>query len=324
MNEQKLRKFIFDTWQIPKSESHEHSRDVELLGKLIYEESAFPEKIDMDVVRWFAYIHDVKVGDDHADRAAMLIDNMRDSYLKELTDEQITKLKEACKGHEKKVLTDDETIQVCCDADRLEDDRTWSKKPHPIDFRTLNTDVAVILARFTYKSRISMAYMDADEKLIFEEGKYDKISDENRGWAIRYNVKMNNNISKKDLIFSPFAQFPMIEPWKKDAKVVHCKGDFPVLGICAYDVEDYENNNFLGPQNMKEVVLETEKEKRGVYKVLAYLLEYDKRNILAKKWGVDGEISVTRANIVYIDTVDSFFENYKTKIDEYLKQAGKQ
>ena len=77
------------------------------------------------VVGLFAYLHDSCRMDDgedlyHGQRAAIWIDTLRNTYLKELSDEEIEQLKEACRLHTIVSNTGDPTIDVCFDSDRLD------------------------------------------------------------------------------------------------------------------------------------------------------------------------------------------------------------
>lgn len=83
------------------------------------------EEVDPVVVAFFAYLHDsCRIDDDtdtyHGLRASEWIDEIRNSYLKVLTDEQFFKLKEACRLHTIERKTGDPTIDACFDADRLD------------------------------------------------------------------------------------------------------------------------------------------------------------------------------------------------------------
>ena len=80
---------------------------------------------DMDVVLSFAYLHDVERDNDaydeeHGPRAAELIDQIRDSLLSFIDDQQIGLLKEACKLHTTCHRTGNPTIDTCFDSDRLD------------------------------------------------------------------------------------------------------------------------------------------------------------------------------------------------------------
>lgn len=121
MNENKLRDFIADHY---KEGSHglSHWQAVESYGRLIAQSRI---EVDEDVVRWFAYLHDVqRISDlddiDHGQRAAQYIDVIRSSYLSDLSDNQIQLLKKACALHTITQSTTDITINCCFDADRLD------------------------------------------------------------------------------------------------------------------------------------------------------------------------------------------------------------
>lgn len=77
------------------------------------------------VVALFAYLHDSCRMNDYADlqhgpRAAQFIDSIRQSYLSEVTDDEIELLKEACRLHTSAHTTRNPTIDACFDADRLD------------------------------------------------------------------------------------------------------------------------------------------------------------------------------------------------------------
>ena len=77
------------------------------------------------VVSLFAYLHDSCRNDDgedyqHGERAAEWMETLRDSYLRTLTDEEYSLLKEACRLHTIEHKTGNPTIDACFDADRLD------------------------------------------------------------------------------------------------------------------------------------------------------------------------------------------------------------
>ena len=77
------------------------------------------------VVGLFAYLHDVcREGDgydlQHGERSAVLVGQLRDTLLKDLSDRQIKQLSEACRLHTVEHKTGDPTIDACFDADRLD------------------------------------------------------------------------------------------------------------------------------------------------------------------------------------------------------------
>ena len=117
-----LRRFSASRWPIGMGETHgvKHWDRVAKFGRLLYQEGA-----DMDVIMAFAYLHDSERMDNaedvnHGKRASKLIDAIRYSQLKELSDEQIEKLKRACELHTIEHRTGDITIDICFDADRMD------------------------------------------------------------------------------------------------------------------------------------------------------------------------------------------------------------
>lgn len=99
-----------------------HWQRVERNGLLLAERE---DGVDRFVVRLFAYLHDsCRMNDyediEHGIRAANMIEGIRDTLLKELTDTQFMQLKRACELHTTTVKVDDATINCCFDADRLD------------------------------------------------------------------------------------------------------------------------------------------------------------------------------------------------------------
>ena len=77
------------------------------------------------VIALFAYLHDSCREADQADlehgpRAAAFIDRLRETYLADVSDEEIELLKEACRLHTTAHRTGNPTIDACFDADRLD------------------------------------------------------------------------------------------------------------------------------------------------------------------------------------------------------------
>ena len=82
-------------------------------------------KVNRLVVGLFAYLHDFCREDDgddlqHGPRAAKFIDTVRDTLLKDVCDEDLHLLKEACRLHTVADRTGNPTIDACFDADRLD------------------------------------------------------------------------------------------------------------------------------------------------------------------------------------------------------------
>ena len=77
------------------------------------------------VVGLFAYLHDSCRENDgydweHGPRAAVFIDTLRKTLLKDIGDEDVHLLKEACRLHTSAHRTGNPTIDACFDADRLD------------------------------------------------------------------------------------------------------------------------------------------------------------------------------------------------------------
>ena len=119
-----MRDYCISRWPKKLGATHgvEHWDRVAMYGRMLYEGEA-----DMDVIMAFAYLHDSERKDNREDkehglRASKLVDSIRESMLKHLTDEQIEKLKRACELHSTiKIRTGDITIDTCFDADRMVD-----------------------------------------------------------------------------------------------------------------------------------------------------------------------------------------------------------
>ena len=90
-----------------------------------YAEDLSTVDVDLLVVKAFAYVHDVERENDgydllHGPRAAALVDNIRDTELAFLNDDEVRQLKEACELHTTTLRTEDTTVNACFDADRLD------------------------------------------------------------------------------------------------------------------------------------------------------------------------------------------------------------
>ena len=88
-------------------------------------DSLWTSDVNLLVVKAFAYIHDVEREDDgydllHGPRAAALVDEIRDTELAFLNDDEILQLKQACELHTTTWRTEDATVNACFDADRLD------------------------------------------------------------------------------------------------------------------------------------------------------------------------------------------------------------
>ena len=108
------------------------------------------------VVGLFAYLHDSCRMDDgedpyHGQRAAEWIDTLRNTYLKDVSDEEIELLKEACRLHTIKHKTGNPTIDACFDSDRID---LWRVGIIPDPARLATEKGKEIASNIDYKSLI--------------------------------------------------------------------------------------------------------------------------------------------------------------------------
>ena len=74
---------------------------------------------------WFVYLHDKCRLDnwtdiEHGVRAADMLSTIRNTILRDFTDEEVSLLERACRYHTTEHRTGNPTIDVCFDADRLD------------------------------------------------------------------------------------------------------------------------------------------------------------------------------------------------------------
>lgn len=130
INIQKIIDYVSSNWHLGPIHGIGHWRRVERNGLLIA-----TDKVNINIVRLFAYLHDHKRIEDgydleHGLRAAENLDNLRESLLSELTENEFSMLKTACKEHSITNSTGIPTIDACFDADRLDLPRV-GYKPDP-------------------------------------------------------------------------------------------------------------------------------------------------------------------------------------------------
>ena len=90
-------------------EALEEAKCVEIAGMAVASDSVgTSEPVDVDVVRWFAYLH--IMGKDMLEHPDLLC---------ELTEEQKRKLNIACSNYKNPDNTDDETIEACYEAYKM-------------------------------------------------------------------------------------------------------------------------------------------------------------------------------------------------------------
>ncbi|MBR6699655.1 MAG: hypothetical protein IKL71_06525 [Bacteroidaceae bacterium] len=119
-NLQPVIDYVSKDWQLGPVHGIGHWKRVERNGLLLA-----TEEVNVKVVRLFAYLHDHKRLDDgwdmeHGQRAAENLDNIRQTLLAGLTDEEFGMLRRACMEHSITQRTGIPTIDACFDADRLD------------------------------------------------------------------------------------------------------------------------------------------------------------------------------------------------------------
>ena len=107
-------------WTLGELHGISHWERVEHNGLLLV-----TSECDVTVIRLFAYLHDSCREDDRYDEeydphAVKMIESLRGTLLKDLSDEQFRLLQEACRLHTSTHSTGNPTIDACFDADRLD------------------------------------------------------------------------------------------------------------------------------------------------------------------------------------------------------------
>ena len=125
-----VKEFALANWTLGCTHGLSHWQRVERNGimlSLIKSDSgvSFRDDVNIKVVRYFAYLHDKCRIDDfedieHGERAADMLHSIRNTILKNLTEEEFALLETACRYHTTKHRSGNATIDVCFDADRLD------------------------------------------------------------------------------------------------------------------------------------------------------------------------------------------------------------
>ncbi len=153
-NETLLQAFLHDIEYLGGVHGVAHAKRVECLALML----AKTTNADVDVLIWFAYVHDCqRKGDgmdfNHGPEAAEYVNVIRHTYLKELDDNQITLLKTACRLHTSTHRTGESTIDTCFDADRLDLPRVGID-PDP---RRMATTAGAKYAQRSYRENLEEA-----------------------------------------------------------------------------------------------------------------------------------------------------------------------
>lgn len=121
-----VREFALNEWKLGTIHGLSHWQRVERNGIILSTENGSIRKdINIKVVRFFAYLHDkCRLNDwadwEHGARSADMLLSIRNTILKDLTDEEVSLLEKACRYHTTEHLTGIPTVDVCFDADRLD------------------------------------------------------------------------------------------------------------------------------------------------------------------------------------------------------------
>ena len=115
-----VREYVQSRWTLGRTHGVSHWDRVYENGQRL-----LTPEVNPLVVGLFAYLHDSCREDDgedacHGQRAAEWIETLRDNYLKNLTNEDFSLLKAACRLHTVTTKTGNPTIDACFDADRLD------------------------------------------------------------------------------------------------------------------------------------------------------------------------------------------------------------
>ncbi len=331
MNELNLRKFVNDWCSVIQLKDHgfTHMRNVEAFGGLMAERT---EGVDNDVVHWFAYLHDIerkKDNDDpdHGRRVPEFIDLIRNTYLIDLTNEQIDKLKTACALHADTHKTGDPTIDVCFDADRLDLPRVGIN----VDPSKMATQLGMNLAKEKYESILNFIYPRLRDRLVFG---YNYIVNNYKIGNLAVRFVLNNNGS----LISPFVN---TIKWDKNAKCVSVDGWYKKSGIYAVPLNTLNDNNYYHMISKNEY---------SIYSLIEYDpddLVYAEDNLikipkvfydemkqkyadLAAKGYFDflkynntiryEEICVKSCNIIFSAPYEQFFKSYKEELFSYSQR----
>ena len=117
---EQVKQWAVSRWNLGENHGLSHWERVERNGLQL----ATPN-CDLTVIRLFAYLHDScrktdSIDIKHGPRAAKMMEDLRDTLLEDLSDEQFLLLQKACCLHTMTHSTGNPTIDACFDADRLD------------------------------------------------------------------------------------------------------------------------------------------------------------------------------------------------------------
>lgn len=284
-----------------------HAQRVEKFGLMLAEKT----DADRDVIIWFAYLHDSQRTDDgfdfnHGPDAARFVDTIRNAFLQELSDTQISKLKEACRLHTSTHRTWDITIDTCFDADRLDLPRVGNM-PDP---KRMATEQG---AKYAGRSYIENC-IDAGCKDLMNttrltgislgEGTIDKSHllhfDKdyiNNGKESRFAIRFNF-LDDKGNMFSPYYTH---DAWDLTAKsMAKIKSSDSVMVTMCDGIFAVEYDIFKSGNSYYRRFVDNWKEQHG-----AMLLEYTQDDVIMFN---EEEICIRQCNILYSAPLKEFEE----------------
>lgn len=298
-NESRLQSFLKEMTYRGGVHGFRHAQRVENFGLLL----ARNNNADVDVVIWFAYLHDCQRTNDGADynhgpEAARYIDTIRQSFLHELNDTQIGQLKEACRLHTSTRQTGDITVDTCFDADRLDLPRVGTR-PEP---KRMATEIGAEYAGREYDKNCKEANCNNPMGLQF----HDRIIKTGKGeskFAVRFNEKTDDGKS-----VSPFwhsrgklrGELHYTE-WDLSAKSVSDSCGIRLLG-CISGIYAVEYAEFISGKGYAAEIM------RRNENVTILLLEYTDDDVVMR---ADEELCFSQCNIVYVSDQQTFIAKSK-------------
>ncbi|MBO5465924.1 MAG: hypothetical protein J6A02_00610 [Prevotella sp.] len=307
-NESRLQSFLAVTKYRGGVHGFFHSQRVERFGLMLAEKT----DADRDVIIWFAYLHDSQRTNDgydnnHGPEAARFVDTIRNAFLQELSDTQISKLKEACRLHTSTHRTGDITIDTCFDADRLDLPRVGIM---PDPKRMATEQGAMYADRGDYDNCERYNGYSKTTGLLF----HDRIIKTGKGeskFAVRYNSKTDDGKSIGPFTYSR-GKFSFKE-WNLSAKSVsesdcilfHYTSDG--TGIFAVEYDKFISGKGYAVEHMVK------------YKdITLILLEYTEDDVISRN---ESEICLRQCNIVFVSDQPTFMTKWKDgTINELMKQ----
>ena len=121
-----IKEFASNGWELGETHGLSHWQRVERNGIILSTENgAIRQDVNIKVVRFFAYLHDkCRLNDwadlEHGVRSADMLPTIRDTILKDFTDEEVALLEKSCRYHTTEHRTGIPTVDICFDADRLD------------------------------------------------------------------------------------------------------------------------------------------------------------------------------------------------------------